>query len=808
MVYRYSWIAAVGGMALALVRLQDLVQSSSTGAPWQLVVVAGAVLGGIITWTALAYRLNAALVVLINAAALLFTSMRIAVPDTTAFLLPTGESFTALRGELGYAVDVIRSGVAPVIPASGLVVVIAAVFWGLGALAVWGLRSGRPFVALTPPVLVYLQLATADRGAFAGAAWALGLLVLVAGSLLAVTLDERATTGRLSRTRAAAAGGVVSGPSLGTIAFALVGALVLATGFAGTVPATGVLDWRQSSGLTGNYFGSVSYNPFVSIQKSLVSQRDIPVFEATISGDTDASRVYWRLLSLDTFNGVWWYAQNPEVDRIEETEWEDDGHRFTGDQATVTADVTILQLRNDWLPTVYSTTGVATAEEEIERNLRVAPDGSVRFGSGSFRGMQYAVTAAVPQPDVGIMATTAEGSPTRVFEGPVASGAIPVPDTRPPARELPPDPDRHLELPEDIDPDIVTFADDITFGLESSYERGLAIEAFLRDPVNGFTYSTEVPPGDAGNDLAAWLLDPASQHFRIGYCEQYATAMGVLARAAGIPSRVVLGFTPGRPIGEDRVVVLDTNAHAWVELWIPEQGWVRFDPTPRSDGINPSTIDDLESELGVAVRALLEVERPDAPGFEATPLPPALFPEDFPERIAPGAGGLDEDAGASLPGWLPGVAVALVALLVLFAAVPAIKAWRRRRRLRRLRDGDIAAAWAEITDHLTDLGEPPLSSQTPLEYAARIDDALHPLATVYSASIYGGDGVSGHMVTVAERSLTETQATTAMRYSPTQRLFARYRLRSVLPAWARPDRLRALVTGKAVRNGRNGSTSG
>ncbi len=805
MVYRYGWIAALGGIALALVRLQDLVQSSSTGAPWQLVVIAAAVLGGIITWTVLAYRLNAVLVVLINAAALLFTSMRIAVPDTTALLLPTGASFTALRAELGYAVDVIRSGVAPVIPASGLVVVVAAVFWGLGALAVWGLRSGRPFVALTPPVLLYLQLATADRGSFAGAAWALGLLVLVAGSLLAVTLDERATTGRLSRTRAAAAGGVVSGPSLGTIAFAVVAALVVATGFAGTVPATGVLDWRQSSGLTGNYFGSVSYNPFVSIQKSLVSQRDIPVFEATIRGDVDPSRVYWRLLSLDTFNGVWWYAQNPEVDRIEETDWEDGGHRFAGEQAGVDADVTILQLRNDWLPTVYSTGSVAVDEEEIERNLRIAPDGSVRFGSGSFRGMQYSVAAQVPQPELGVLATTAEGAPTRVFADAVTAGAIAVPDVRPAGRELPPDPDRHLELPEDLDPAIATLADDITFGLDSSYERGLAIEAYLRSPANGFTYSTEVPPGDSRADLGAWLLDPASPEYRVGYCEQYATAMGVLARAAGIPSRVVLGFTPGRSLGDDRVVVLDTNAHAWVELWIPEQGWVRFDPTPRSDGVNPSTIDDLESALGIEVRALLEVERPEAADFEGSALPPALFPEDFPQRIAPGAGGLDEDTGTGAPGWLPGAAVALVVLLVLFAAVPALKAWRRRRRLRRLRDGDIGAAWAEITDRLTDLGEPPHPSQTPLEYAARIDGSLHPLAEAYSASVYGADAVSGSMVAVAERSLTEAEATTTLRYSPTQRLLARYRLRSMLPAWAQPARLRAFITGRNGRNGRDGA---
>ncbi len=806
MVYRYSWVAGAAGLALALVRLQDLVQTSSSGAPWQLVVIAGAVLGAIITWTALAYRVNTALVALINAVALVFTSVRIAVPDTTAFLLPTGESITALRAEMGYAVDVIRSGVAPVIPASGLVVVITAVFWGLGALLVWGLRTGRPFAALAPPVLLYLQLATADRGPSAGVLWGLGLLLLVAGSLLAVTLDERATTGRLSRTRATAAGGVVSGPSLMTTGAAVVAALVIATAFAGTVPATGVLDWRQSSGLTGNYFGSVSYNPFVSIQKSLVSQRDIPVFEATVGGDVDPTRVYWRLLSLDTFNGVWWYAENPEVDRIDETGWEDSGHRFVGDQAAVTTDVTILQLRNDWLPTVYSTSDVAIDEEEIARNLRVAPDGSVRFGSGSFRGMRYSIAAEVPQPDLGILATTAEGEPTRVFTDAVADGAIAVPADRPGFRELPPDPDRYLALPEEIDPVLITLAEDVTFGLESNYERGLALEAYLRDPAEGFNYSTAVAPGANQGDLSGWLLDPTRPDYRVGYCEQYATAMGVLARAAGVPSRVVLGFTPGRPLGEDRVVVLDTNAHAWVELWIPEQGWVRFDPTPRSDGVNPSTIDDVEQALGPGIRTLLEVERPEAPNIQAGALPPAELAEDFPERILGGATEPDADQTARLPGWFPAVAVVLGALAVVFLTVPGLKSWRRRRRLRRLRRGDVAAAWSEITDRLTDLGEAPAPSQTPLEYAARIDPVLRPLADIYTESVYGGNGIDGSRVAVAERSLTETEATTTLRYSPTQRIFARYRLRSMLPAWAQPARIRAFILGRnGSKERRNGS---
>ncbi len=69
--------------------------------------------------------------------------------------------------------------------------------------------------------------------------------------------------------------------------------------------------------------------------------------------------------------------------------------------------------------------------------------------------------------------------------------------------------------------------------------------------------------------------------------------MAVMARAVDVPSRVVLGFTPGETGPDGVVTVRQKNAHAWVELWVDGQGWVRFDPTPRSDGVNPATTADM-----------------------------------------------------------------------------------------------------------------------------------------------------------------------------------------------------------------------
>ena len=70
-------------------------------------------------------------------------------------------------------------------------------------------------------------------------------------------------------------------------------------------------------------------------------------------------------------------------------------------------------------------------------------------------------------------------------------------------------------------------------------------------------------------------------HSRVGYCQQFSGAMAMLLRMGGVPARVAAGFTPGSFKAKSHTwTVDDTDAHAWVEVWFPTYGWVRFDPTP------------------------------------------------------------------------------------------------------------------------------------------------------------------------------------------------------------------------------------
>jgi transglutaminase-like putative cysteine protease len=89
-----------------------------------------------------------------------------------------------------------------------------------------------------------------------------------------------------------------------------------------------------------------------------------------------------------------------------------------------------------------------------------------------------------------------------------------------------------------------------------------------------FVY-TLTPPALGDNPTYAFLFET-----RRGYCEHFASSFTVLMRAAGIPARVVIGYQGGEanPWGK-YLTVRQSNAHAWSEVWLPKQGWVRVDPT-------------------------------------------------------------------------------------------------------------------------------------------------------------------------------------------------------------------------------------
>ena len=131
---------------------------------------------------------------------------------------------------------------------------------------------------------------------------------------------------------------------------------------------------------------------------------------------------------------------------------------------------------------------------------------------------------------------------------------------------------RFMSLPDSVPEDVLTLARDLTATEANPYDRAVAIETYLRQ----FPYNLNVSTGPAGADITEYFLF----FLKEGYCDYYATAMVVLARAAGMPARYVAGY-----IGEhydpelDAYVITADEAHAWAEIYFPGYGWIQFEPT-------------------------------------------------------------------------------------------------------------------------------------------------------------------------------------------------------------------------------------
>ena len=165
--------------------------------------------------------------------------------------------------------------------------------------------------------------------------------------------------------------------------------------------------------------------------------------------------------------------------------------------------------------------------------------------------------------------------------------------------------ERYLQLPEDTSSAFEDRTSEIVADAETPYETAATIESYLRSEYD-YSLDVDLPEGNVANEF---LLEMDA-----GYCVYFATTMVQMLRAEEIPARYVTGYSTGQQVDDDRWVVRGLDAHAWVEVYFPEYGWVEFEPTPPADRnafhddrlqeariLEESGVDTEESE-GVAIQ--------------------------------------------------------------------------------------------------------------------------------------------------------------------------------------------------------------
>lgn len=277
-------------------------------------------------------------------------------------------------------------------------------------------------------------------------------------------------------------------------------------------------------------------------------------------------------------------------------------------------------------------------------------------------------------------------------------------------------------------------------GKATPYDRVRAIYDFFTDPDSGFRYELQTESGNSGSQMVDFLTN------RVGFCEQYAAAMGWLVRAIGIPARVAFGWTRGTNTKGTQYTLSNFNLHAWTEVYFNGFGWVPFDATP-STAISGAVSTAWAPDPNLPPGSTGGREDPD--DFSVDPSSSAGAAQAGPDQRHPDdMGAIGEPGGDTGSALLPPLVFVSALLLVLvLLCLPAVRRLVLRRRrwpsviagppmaVSRVGPGTLEPdtetmygrarheahlAWAELVDTMIDFRVPVNPAETPRATADRL----------------------------------------------------------------------------------------
>jgi len=279
-------------------------------------------------------------------------------------------------------------------------------------------------------------------------------------------------------------------------------------------------------------------------------------------------------------------------------------------------------------------------------------------------------------------------------------------------------------------------------GQGSSMEKALRIQGHLR---REFEYTLETPKAPVRDPLSHFLFVS-----KRGYCEYFASAMAVMLRTVGVPSRVATGFQSGYFNDVSGLYVIRaSDAHAWVEAWIEGRGWVTFDPTPAASARTPGLGERINMYFDAADSLWRQWVVAYDLGHQA--MLAGKLANGLHQWSRPGADGGSWEA-SMLPAvkrwgaWL--VALALVATMLIVAGPRWFGSARARVELRRIRrlggsSSDAAIVYRSMLNALGKRGFEKPAWFTPDEFARHLPAqeraAVARFTTVYNKVRFGGN---------------------------------------------------------------------
>lgn len=604
-------------------------------------------------------------------------------------VLPTPSTVRAISTLYHQAVDVAQT-TAPPVPTDKPVVMLVSMAIGLVAIVVdiVAVSLRRPAIAGLALLALYaVGTSIAQVSWFGFLCAGTGFLVL----LLAEGRERLAAWGRLIGTGGPDASdrgpgqGAATRIGLVALAFAVL-VPVAVPGFSANlltqIAQTGGGRGGNGSGATGTRI-----DPFTGLRGELNDTRTYDLFSFRSSVDDP---FYLRTSVLDTYTGHGWRQADGSSTRPAQGSLEvptDIKSRGSAGVRKVTIRVDVKDYSGTQLPAYYAPT---------QLQLTGGTRGGFQYdpAHGTINGPRSHDSTAYD-----LIATEPVYRPGELEKAGAVSGMASM-----------------LTLPKLAD-SVTRTAREAVGTASTPYTKAVNLYNFFTDGSQTFRYSLATKAGTTGNDLADFLQQ------RQGFCEQYASAMAVMLRIEGIPSRVVLGYTP-----EDQTngvwPITNKDAHAWVEGYFAGLGWVAFDPTPlSSDRVQTPNI----ASSALTSGGIPSGEGPSAPGLTQVPRPEQqASSSSAPTDAAGGGAGSGGGIGtASLLLLLGGV------LLVVAAGTPMLaRELQRRRRLAVAGGSDPGSAahgaWAELLATARDNGLRELPTDSPRATAARLVGLLSP----------------------------------------------------------------------------------